>query len=779
LKKLSKWLSGLQIRRWFSRPRTAGILLLLILLFAYFLFRPQKEILQDVPGSTAFLSRQGELLNLTLAEDQQYRLITPLEDFPSEFIRAVMLYEDRLFYFHPGVNPATLLKAFWHTYIIKSRKIGGSTITMQTARLLYGLDSSTLAGKVNQIFHAFYLELYYSKKDILEAYLNLVPCGHNITGYPAAALIYFESHLNQLHLTEILTLAVLPQDPNNRAPDVHRESREQQIAKERLADLWIKKYPGYASRAGILKAPLRVEQFRPFRAPHFTRMLGTPGRTGVVDTTLDWNMQKDISLILDRYLERKQGQGVKNASIMVMDSQSLEVLVHIGSADFFDDEIEGQVDGTLARRSPGSTLKPFIYALAMDQGLIHPKTLLMDAPISFSEYAPDNYRSEFVGVAKADYALTTSRNIPAITLASRLDPEHDLYHLLKDAGVEEMKDYDHYGLSLVLGSLEVSMEELMEMYAALVNGGHHQEIRRTIDDPYISTGQLFSPAAAFMVLDILMGNPAPEKGLEPRHKAAYKTGTSIGFRDCWSIGIMGDYVVAVWMGNFDGQENHHFLGRRMAAPLLFEIFQELDSRESSRTWPPRPVPGLRSIEVCSVSGGIPLDICPDRETTWFIPGVSPIDRCDVHREIFLTLEGLRTERFSPDHYQTVVWEFWPSNVMELFAQAGLPRRSPPPYADDISRISNEGRAPFILFPSEGVEYHLPSSGENREIPFQASADSDVKLLYWFVDNRFLGTSEPGEILKMNLDGGSYHVMVVDDKGRNSRERSLEVLNYIP
>lgn len=779
MKKLSDIIRNLHFREWFSRPRNAGILLSLFLLLLYYSFRPRQELLQNIPSSTAFLSRQGEFLNLTLAEDEQYRLITPLENFPVEFKQAVMLYEDRYFYLHPGVNPAAIAKAIWYTYIVKSRQIGGSTITMQTARMLYSIDSSRVAGKLSQMLHALYLELYYSKKDILEAYLNLVPCGHNITGYPAASLIYFESGLKDLHLTEILTLVVLPQDPNNRAPDVHHESTEQKIAKERLADLWLEKYPQYISQAGILKAPLRVEQFRPFRAPHFTRMLQDPERTGKVDTTLDWNMQKDVSLIIDSYLERMQGQGVKNASVMVLQSQTMEVLVQIGSADFFDDEIEGQVDGTLAKRSPGSTLKPFIYGLALEQGIIHPKTLLMDAPISFSEYAPDNYKSEFVGAAKADYALTTSRNIPAITLASRLDPEKDLYHLLEKAEISEMKDFDHYGLSLVLGSMEVSMEEQVELYAALVNGGHHQEIRRRVEDPYVSTAQLFSPAAAFMVLDILMGNPEPIKGLAPRQAVAYKTGTSIGFRDCWSVGIMGDYVVAVWIGNFDGQENQHFLGRKMAAPLLFEILQDLDSREGSRTWPPHPSPGLRPVEVCSLSGGIPLDICPDRETTWFIPGVSPITKCDVHREIYLTLEGLRTERFSPDHYQTVVWEFWTSNVMELFEQAGLPRRPPPPYANDIGRTNQEGTVPFILFPSEGVEYYLPSSGENREIPFKASADSDVKLLYWFIDSRFLGTTEPDEIMKMNLDGGNYRVTVVDDKGRSSRGRPLEVLNYVP
>ena len=373
---------------------------------------------------------------------------------------------------------------------------------------------------------------------------------------------------------------------------------------------------------------------------------------------------------------------------MLVDFRTMEVLAQAGSADFFNESISGQVDGTRSRRSPGSTLKPFIYALAIDQGLIHPRTMLSDAPRSFGGYNPENFDGEFAGPISATDALARSRNIPAVALAAQL-ARPTLYDFLKRGGVQLPRDESFYGLSLPLGGAEVTMEELVRLYATLANGGRLRALHRTPHAAEPGT-RLLSPEASFLVLDMLGHVPRPGLNDAAGNEGVYwKTGTSMGFRDAWSVAVFDHYVLAIWIGNFDGRRNAAFVGRTCAGPLLFQIIDAMRTQGPRRTPPllaPPPGANLQSVEFCAVSGQLPTAACTHRCTGWFIPGVSPITACTVHRDILIdTATGLRVS--TDDGTRALrheIYEFWPSDLLALFEKAGVPRRRPPPFLPGAS-----------------------------------------------------------------------------------------------
>ena len=459
---------------------TITLCMALLLVGAWWCFIPRPPLLEGVAFSTPVLDRDEELLRLSLARDEVYRVRTPLKDIAPELVEATLLYEDRYFYQHAGVNPLALLRAFQTTYLSGGRRMGASTITMQLARLRYGLDTTTVWGKLQQIERAFALERHYSKEEILEAYLNLAPYGGNIEGVGAASLIYFQTKAANLTLTESLSLVGVPQNPARRNPlSTKKDSTEQLAAsRERLSRIWLEVHPEDAGNAFFHSLPLRVfgPSDLPFRAPHVTAeaLQGAAESGEAVRTTLDPRMQTLLEIQVKGFAQRHSREGMNNACAVLLHWPSMEVHGLVGSADFYNRRIMGQVDGTRARRSPGSTLKPFIYALGVKQGLIHPMSLLYDAPRNFKGYDPENSDQKFRGPISAREALVLSRNIPAITLANQL-AKPDLYGFLQQAHVDLPQSREKYGLALVLGGGEVSPRKLAALYALLPNRGVWKE----------------------------------------------------------------------------------------------------------------------------------------------------------------------------------------------------------------------------------------------------------------------------------------------------------------
>ncbi|WP_249383933.1 penicillin-binding protein 1C, partial [Chitinivorax sp. B] len=656
----------------------------LLVVLAVLRLWPHDPLRHFAPESTAIWSRDGELLRLTLASDQQYRLWTPLEHISPRMIEAVKVQEDRWFNWHPGINPVAILRGAFRTYAHDNRQ-GGSTLTMQLARMVYQLNTRSPTGKLKQVAYALWLEARYSKHDILEAYLNLVPYGRNLQGVGAASLTYFGKTPEKLSLPESITLAVIPQHPNLRADRMLGPPRLQK-ARLRVLARWPEAWPLSEAERRLARQPLPLRPLEslPFRAPHFVDTLLTDRQrmTGPVHTTLDSKLQRLLERQIASFLQQKAAQGVHNAAALLIDTRDQGVRAMVGSADYFNRAIDGQVNGTQAKRSPGSALKPFIFGMGLDQGVLHPMTMLRDTPSAFGPFSPENFDGRFMGPISARDALIRSRNIPAVWVASQLK-RPSLYDFLRSAGITQLKSEQHYGLALVLGGGEITMEELGGLYTMLANRGELKPLRY-LDNMTNNPGpKLLSPEAAYLTLDMLSANPRPDGAvLDTRMHwpVAWKTGTSWGFRDAWTVGVAGPYVLAVWLGNFNGEGNPAFVGIDLAAPLFFRIADALNLAEQQSPFNGWPVPaGIKRVTVCAASGDLPNAWCPNTTSTWFIPGKSPIRVSNLHRPVTIDVRSGRPAcpPFEAGTTRVEVFEFWSSDMLKLFREAGIPRRIPP------------------------------------------------------------------------------------------------------
>jgi penicillin-binding protein 1C len=783
-----------------QRPRRfrRALMLLCVALLALLLgaiairLQPRPPLADFAPQSLQVRDRHGALLRLTLASDERYRLWVPLQQIAPPLVDAVLLHEDAWFRWHPGVNPISILRAAWSTHVSGSARIGGSTLTMQLARLMYRLDTRSSRGKLQQIGHALALELRYGKRELLEAYLNLAPYGGNVEGVEAASLIYFDKPAAALSLPEALTLAVLPQAPGRRGRTV--ADGDDQVIGDDLTAARARLYARYrdahgsdASSDALMTLPLALRSPRrlPFAAPHFVdRVLAErwrqPPAGNRLDTSIDLGLQQLLEQQMALHLRRERRRGVSNGAAILIDSRDMGVRALVGSADFFDPAIAGQVDGTAGKRSPGSTLKPFIYALALDQGVLHPASVLRDVPTAFGPFTPENFDGRFLGPVTATEALVRSRNIPAVTVAAQLSGP-SFYEFLRNAGISRMASEQHYGLALVLGGGEVSMQELATLYAMLLNDGELRPLRWRGDDPHLRGPSLLSAEAAFITRDMLRQNPRPEGGARLASggvPVAWKTGTSWAFRDAWTAGVVGPYVLITWLGNFDGSSNPALIGVEAAAPLFFQIVDALHAARVEMVEPVHRWPlNLARVEVCRPSGDLPNALCRDRGDTWFIPGKSPIRVSRLHRAVAIDRDsGVPVcGHHDPTRARIEVHEFWPSDLARVFAQAGIPRRRPPVGADCALADAWQGTPPRITSPLRATRYALRlSRPDQANIALSAATDADASRLYWFANDNLIATTAIGEAASWSPGrAGQYRLRAVDDHGRVD-ERMVEV-----
>lgn len=738
-------------------------------------------IIKDVQFSRAVQDRSFGLLRLTLSADDKYRLFVPLSNISPVLVKSVLLYEDKYFYDHPGVNPVAILRA-GRRHITDSGRGGASTITMQLARMKYSIHSRGIPGKLWQMAQALRIELHYSKDEILEAYLNLAPYGSNIEGVGAASYIYFGQSPDNLSLPEALTFAVIPQSPARRTPGRNRETGAALArARSHLFEQWVHEYPRDKHYTAIIEKPMHYGSKKelPFLAPQLTGRMLREQKSNIVETTIDRQLQQQLAGLVRRYANNRMELGIHNAAALLVDNQSHEVLASIGSTDYFDTAHLGMLDGTRVRRSPGSTLKPFIYALAFDQGIIHPLSLLKDAPVAFANFTPDNFDRQYEGPLSAHDALIKSRNIPALWLAEQLK-RPDFYQFLANSGIKNLKPENSYGLSLVLGGAELTMEELTQLYVMLANGGSLEALRYIKNAPAQGRKNLLSPEASFITLDILKDTPPPGGATisdSLPYPVYWKTGTSSGLRDAWSIGVFGRYTLAVWVGDFRGGMHGKYVGFISAAPLFFEIVRLVAAKEKASDLIEVKAPGLHLARklACSDTGDIDSSYCLVRQQVWMIPGVSPIKASGIYRRVLVNNStGQLACRFRPDVTSYRVMQFWPSDLTEVYAKAGIIKSPPPAWEEgcESGHASNKITSPHIVSPAKGVMYHVREGNDNR-LELKASVDGGVHTAFWFVNNELIGKAKAGEQLFWELKRGRFVVRVVDDAG-NSDSRHLSV-----
>ncbi len=740
-------------------------------------------LLDNTSFSRAYYDANGKLIRITLSADDKYRIYTPLSQISPHIKNAIVLYEDKHFYHHPGINPIALVRAIRQYASGTAHPVGASTITMQVARLKYDINSKTLPGKLHQIVAAAYIDLFHSKDEILEAYLNLAPYGGNIESIGAASTIYFGRHAIDLTKIESITLATIPQNPTKRGLNTPTGIANIQNMRKNLVERWIAEYPNDTNLRTLADMPIQTKNISdlPFLAPHFIDNLNTkkiPTKMSEIYTTLDLGLQSKLENALRGEINARRAVGITNAAAILINYKTMDTLAYIGSADYYNRDIYGENDGVRARRSPGSTLKPLIYATATDRGLIHGMTLLRDTRVNFGVYAPENSDNEFYGPILARDALTHSRNIPAINLLKEIGT-NNFYKILSESGVGNLKSPEHYGVSVALGGAEVSMLELADIYATMANLGTRRAIRFLRDVPDNKTTQILSPEAFFLTLDMLTHQSIPTKQIPfaknnrapMRHY--WKTGTSSSYRDAWTAGIFGDFVLIVWVGNFDGTPNNAFSGARAAAPIYFALSDAVGDYYHGIGHPIQdnnfmtPELNIISVEMCTIGGGIAGPYCPSTEKTYFIPGKSPITRNTVHRMIPIdNATGLRACKSDSKTTHNEIYEFWDSEYLDLFKRAGIKRNTPPKYMPncDINETMDDQIAPVILYPIADTKIVITSDQDYERVGFIAlGATNDAKLI-WFLDDKVLGSTKNGEPLEYNVPMGDHKLSVTDTNG---------------
>ena len=521
--------------------------------------------------STTIVDRNGKLLRAYAMADGRWRLpVDAKRDVDPAYLKLLLAFEDRRFQSHAGVDPLALARAALQLVTSGHIVSGGSTITMQLARLMEPRRQRSVYAKIRQMVRAIELERRLSKEEILDLYLALAPFGGNLEGIRAASIAYFGKEPKRLSLAEAALLVALPQSPETRRldryPDAARAARDNVLG--RMVEQGVVGSEDAAQAKATVVPKLRKPM--PILAPHSSdQAMATVKDTPLIRLTLDANLQKVLeALARDRALALGPDISV---GIIAVDNESGEVLAHVGSADYFDERRAGQVDMTRAVRSPGSTLKPFIYGLAFEDGMVHPESLIDDRPIRFGSYAPENFDMTFQGTVPVRRALQLSLNVPAIALLDRVGSSR-LSARLKQAGTSLVLPKDEApGLAMGLGGVGVTLQDLAQLYAGLARLGTTRPLREITNmkderEPM----RLLDQAAAWQVGNVLIGTPPPENGAHNR--IAFKTGTSYGYRDAWSAGFDGRITIGVWVGRPDGAPVPGLIGRAAAAPILFDAF---------------------------------------------------------------------------------------------------------------------------------------------------------------------------------------------------------------
>jgi penicillin-binding protein 1C len=734
--------------------------------------------------SPLVLAHDGSVLHAYLNPTQKWRMKTELPEITPALQTAIIAKEDQYFRYHLGVNPVALVQAAGRNLLGHGRTTGASTITMQVARLLEPKER-TFGNKLLEMLRATQLEAHYSKAEILQLYLNLVPYGSNIEGVKSAALLYFQQPPHYLSLAQTVTLAIIPNRPAGLVLGRHNA----QILRER--NRWLqyfgqeKLFPAQ-DIANALLEPLEARRHpAPTLAPHLSRRLvqAQPGQA-LIPSTLRPATQAKAEDLARNYVRRLATRGISQAAVLVVNNRTHAVEAYVGSADFGDLGSSGQVDGVRAVRSPGSTLKPLLYGLALDRGLLTPKTVLPDVPTNFQGFRPENFDKKCQGEVTMERALTYSLNIPAVRVLAEVGVDN-LTGTLRQAGFRQVtRDAPRLGLSTILGGCGATLEELTGLYSALANGGKYSPLALTAPGATRpSARRLLSPAAAYLLTDILAQRTRPDLPMDAassRHlpRIAWKTGTSYGRRDAWSIGYNRDYTIGVWVGNFSGQGSPALTGADVASPLLFDLFNALAYNNTNEWFAPPASLDFRL--VCAETGLVPGEHCPNQLLDYYLPGASASHRCQHQQEVLVAADGTFSYCRACVPAAGYRRALYPNVLPEVLAYReaqGLPTRRLPPHNPACRLVRGTTAdapeaAPLLTItsPAAHAEYMLDAA--DQQLLLSCAAGAEVRQVYWYVNDQFVRAALATERVFFRPPTGEVKISCADDHGRNVDVRIL-------
>ena len=745
------------------------------LFFFFFIVNIIFPLQPKILYSQQIVSSDNTLMYAFLSADQKWRMKAELNEISPQLKKAIIYKEDKYFYYHYGVNPFAVVRAAFYNTLYRKRTSGASTISMQVARLMYP-QHRTYLNKAIEMFRAVQLEWNYSKEEIIQMYFNLVPYGGNIEGVKAASLIYFGRKPDKMSLAQIVALAIIPNRPSSLHPDTCNKVELIQVRNKWLSRMRDDELFSASMIDDALKEPVDVTRFNmPHFAPQFcNRMHNGISDQPILHTTINLHIQQLATTITQNYSKRLHAYGVFNAAVYLINNHTHAIEAYIGSPDFSDDNHSGQVDGVTSIRSPGSTLKPLVYSIAFDDGLLTPKSMIADVPINIAGYAPENFNSKFNGNVTVDYALSNSLNIPAVKTLNMIGLK-SLTDRMKMAGFGQVIHSEgSIGLSVVLGGCGVRLEELTGMFSAFACEGKFYRPHFIKEDTLNAPVPIISPEAAFMTANILQKLNRPEMSAEvaggAMHipKISWKTGTSYGRRDAWSIGFNNDYTIGVWIGNFSGAGVPELTGAEMATPLLFELFNSIDYNSGrSRLTAPN---NLDFRLVCTESGKLPEEFCSHTVIDYYIPQVSSIERCDHLKKVFIAPDSAFsycTSCLPVNGYKVAFYPNLEPDILSYYESERISYPKIPPHNPKCERVFRDD-PPHITSLSDKKEYSVERDEIHPpHLQLACTVSNDVNYVYWYLNNRFYSKSEAGEDLFFVPQKGIIKVSCSDDKGRNT------------
>ena len=739
------------------------------LVVLFFLFNWIFPVPDKIEYSAIITDDKGEVIHAFLTKDEQWRMKTELKEISPLLKKTIIFKEDKYFYTHPGVNPLAMGRAFIKNMFKWKRTSGASTITMQVARALEP-KKRTYFNKLVEIFRAFQLELKYSKDEILQMYFNLLPYGGNIQGVKSASILYFGKNPDHLSLAEITALSIIPNKPSSLVIGKQNED----IVKER--NRWLTVFASeqlYTPKEieDALNEPLTAVRGEvPRRVHHLAYKLKNEG--DIVHTHINMQKQWLIEKLVQDYVRSTTYRNIHNAAVVVIDNNSRKVISYIGSANFFDTTDGGQVNGAAAVRQPGSTLKPLVYGLCFDEGLLTPKKIMTDVAVNYDGYTPENYDRKFNGYVTAEFALEHSLNIPAVKSLRLLGKDRFLNELVSCDFKQVAKDRQKLGLSAILGGCGTTLEEMTALYSSFANNGKYIRPSYTERDQQISPSarQVISPAATFMINDILSKVNRPDfplswQSTEHLPKIAWKTGTSYGRRDAWSIGYNKHYTIGVWVGNFSGLGSPDLSGANIATPLLFKIFNTIDY-DTDQEWFTQPKECELRL-VCSETGMVPAETCANLVSDYCIPLISSMTACNNVQSVMVSADEqiCYCKSCAPvNGYKKRNYKLIQPEMQTYFDQNNIAYEKIPQHNPECEKLFKEN-GPLITYPVNGTEY-LISKKEPEPLQLTCNTGNDVQQVYWYINNKFYKSSPVKSKQFFVPDEGPVKISCTDDKGRN-------------
>lgn len=696
--------------------------------------------------SQVVLDDRDNIIGAYLNSEEQWQIKGV--EIPPRLKLAVLNYEDRKFYSHNGVDYLAIVRAV-KTNLLEKRRVGASTITMQGVKL-YKRRERTYLSKIEEIIESYKLEKYLSKDEILELYLNNAPYGSNIVGYETASQLYFGKSAKNLTWAEGATLAVLPNSPGliwieknrdkllNKRNNLLKNMYERGVIDKKQYRLSIKE-----------ELPKERKYFNSL-APHLTRRLVNEYDNKIIKSTINSELQKNIERIAREYGDYLNNRGIKNTAIIVVDNHSGEVRSYVGSQNFYDFQRNGQVDGVVAQRSVGSVLKPFLYALSIDEGLITPKSKLLDVPLYFSNFNPQNANKKYQGLVEAREALKKSLNIPFVKLLDEYGVDK-FFYFLKDVIDFPERDYSNYGLSLILGTKEMSVENIAKLYYGLSQYGEFKDLKYIRDDKKIEGRKLISKGASYLTLEAMQG--VQRYGIDNlylgRDGIAWKTGTSYGQRDAWAGGISSRWTVVVWCGNFTGEGNRNISGVVTAGQLLFKIFKVLPNENESFI---KPSEELKKVEIDSETGyRLRYDV-PSEEID-YPKDAKSLKVSPYYKKVFINSKGeeidSRNEEFIESKEKIVL--SYPIELLDYMARENI----------SISNVRDEKIK--IIYPLNNIKIFLPKDFEERKSLIVKVANPKNKKLYWYHNGKYIFSGRDRERAFDFLEG-EHRLTLVSESG---------------